>query len=115
MRNRDDEVKLSDEEDEETDEGSDGKDEVEDVEDKVEDVEDEEVTDVAAADPPVEPPANRKRGRRIVESDDKDDSPVCHDPHCDSTIIINDKDLLRCDSPGCYLTVRLSELICVHY
>ena len=103
MRNRDNDGELSHEEDEETDEGSGS-------EDAVEDVEDEEVADVA--DPlvttPMEPPANRKRRRHIVESDDKDDSPICHDPDCDATIIIDDKDLLGCDSPGCYLTVRLA-------
>ena len=35
-----------------------------------------------------------------MESDDKDDSPICHNPDCDPTIIIDDKDLLGCDSPG---------------
>jgi hypothetical protein len=75
----------------------------------VEDIEYEEVADFPVA--LMEPSAARKRGHYSVESDNEDEPPVCHDPDCDSTIIIDNKEVLCCDSPGCYLTVRLSQTV----
>jgi len=84
-------------EDEGTDEGSQGEHDVEHGE---------------VAHSPVAPmePAARKQGRDFTESDNEDEPPVCHDPDCTSSVIINNKDLLCCDSPGCYLTVRLAQI-----
>ena len=40
------------------------------------------------------------------ETDNKDEAAMCQDPDCNSTTIIN-KDILWCDSLGCYLMVRV--------
>ena len=44
--------------------------------------------------------STRKRGRQTAPVDE---NLVCNDLECET--LINDGDLLRCDSPGCYLVV----------
>ena len=89
---KDDDGEHNNKEDEVTDEGSKGEEDVEDIEHG----------DVA--DSPVglmEPSAAQKQGHYFTEADDKDEAAMCHNPDCNSTVIIN-KDILCCDSLGCY-------------
>ena len=102
MRIRDDNDEHSNKEDEVTDEGSKGEEDVEDIEHG----------DVA--DSPVglmEPSAAQKGGHYFTETDNKDEAAMGQDPDCNSTTIIN-KDILCCDSLGCYLMVRVPQLAC---
>ena len=84
-----------------TDEGSNGEEDVEDIEHG----------DVA--DSPVglmESLAAQKQGQYFTEAENTDEVAMCHDPDCNSTTIIN-KDILCCNSLGCYITVRAPQLV----